>query len=133
MKQAFLELLHLAWEMGLLKVGTVSVDGTHIKANASKHKRLRCDRAGDLERQLRQDIEQLLGQAEKTDSEGAAEEQKLPREIKRREALLEKMRQARAELEKRARGRRPRHHSRRRRAPSRPTTPKRPSTLGTVA
>jgi transposase len=103
-KQVFLELLHLAREMGLLKVGTVSVDGTHIKANASKHKRVRYDRAGDLEQKLRQDIEELLAQAEKTDSEGAADEQKLPREIARGEVLLEKMRWARAELEKRARG-----------------------------
>jgi hypothetical protein len=103
-KQAFLELLHLAREMGLLKVGTVSVDGTHIKANASKHKSVRYDRAGDLEQKLRQDIEELLAQAEKTDSEGAADEQKLPKEIARREVLLEKMRWARAEMEKRARG-----------------------------
>jgi transposase len=69
-KQAFLELLHVAREMGLLKVGTLSVDGTHIKANPSKHKSVRYDRAGDLE-------------------------QKLPREIARREVLLEKMRWAR--------------------------------------
>ena len=103
-KQAFLELLHLARQMGLLKVGTVSVDGTHIKASASKHKSLRYDRAGDLERKLRHDIEELLARAEKTDGEGAADEQKLPGEIARREALLEKMRWARAELEKRARG-----------------------------
>ena len=77
---------------------------TICKANASKHKSVRYDRAGDLEQKLRQDIEELLGQAEKTDSEGAAEEQKLPREIAQREVLLEKMRWARAELEKRARG-----------------------------
>ena len=103
-KQAFLELLHLARQMGLLKVGTVSVDGTHIKASASKHKSLRYDRAGDLERKLSADIEELLARAEKSDGEGAADDQKLPGEIARREALLEKMRWARAELEKRARG-----------------------------
>jgi transposase len=103
-KQAFLELLHLARAMRLLKVGTVSVDGTHIKANASKHKGVRYDRAGDLEQKLRQDIEELLAQAERTDREGAADEQMLPREIARREALLERMRWARAELEKRAWG-----------------------------
>jgi hypothetical protein len=68
---------------------------TICKANASKHKSVRYDRAGDLEQKLRQDIEELLGQAEKTDSEGAADEQKLPREIARREALLEKMRWSR--------------------------------------
>ena len=90
--------------MGLLKVGTVSVDGAHIKANASKHKGVRCDRAGHLEQKLRQDSEELLARAEKTGSEGAADEQKLPKEIARREALREKRRRARAEPEKRARG-----------------------------
>jgi transposase len=44
--EAFLEVLKLGREMKLLKVGTISVDGTHIKANASKHKSLRYDRAG---------------------------------------------------------------------------------------
>jgi hypothetical protein len=85
-----------------LKVGTVSVDGTHIKANASKHKSVRYDRAGELEQQLRKDIEELLAQADKSDAEATVDEQRLPQEIARREALLEKMLWARQELEKRA-------------------------------
>jgi transposase len=101
-KQAFLEVLRLAQKMGLLKVGTVSVDGTHIKANASKHKGVRYDRAGELEKLLRKDIEELLARAEKSDTEASADDQKLPQEIARREALLEKMLWARQELEKRA-------------------------------
>jgi transposase len=101
-KQAFLEVLRLAREMGLLKVGTVSVDGTHIKANASKHKSVRYDRAGELEKLLRKDRDELLARAAKSDSEATGDEQKLPQEIVRREALLEKMRWAREELEKRA-------------------------------
>ena len=47
-KEGFVEVLRLAAEMKLLKVGTVSVDGTHIRANASKHKSVRYDRAGEL-------------------------------------------------------------------------------------
>jgi transposase len=101
-KQAFVEVLRLAREMGLLKVGTVSVDGTHIKANASKHKSVRYDRAGELEKLLRKDIEELLARAEKSDAEATGDDQKLPPEIARREALLEKMLWARQELEKRA-------------------------------
>jgi transposase len=101
-KQAFAEVLGLAREMGLLKVGTVSVDGTQIKANASKHKSVRYDRAGELEQQLRKDIEELLARAEKSDTEPIADDQRLPQEIARREALLEKMLWARQELEKRA-------------------------------
>lgn len=103
-KQAFAEVLDLARQMGLVKVGTVSVDGTHIKANASKHKSLRYDRAGELEELLRKDIEELLARAENADRQETEDDQKLPREIARREALLEKMRWAREELEKRAKG-----------------------------
>jgi hypothetical protein len=102
-KQAFLEVLRLAKEMKLLKVGTVSVDGTHIRANASKHKSLRYDRAGQLERQLSQDIEELLRKAEQQDSEQEVGGQRLPEEIARRERLREKMREARSRLEERAR------------------------------
>ena len=101
-KQAFAEVVQLARQMGLVKLGTVSVDGTHIKANASKHKSVRYDRAGQLEKLLRKDIEALLARAENADRQETGDEQKLPQEIARREALLQKMRWAREELEKRA-------------------------------
>jgi transposase len=104
-REAFVEVLGLAKQMGLLKVGMVSLDGTHIKANASKYKSVRYDRAGELEEQLRHDIEELLQRAEDSDVGEAASEdgQQLPPEIARREALLEKMRWAREELQRRAR------------------------------
>lgn len=63
-RQAFLEVQRLASEMKLLQVGTVSVDGTYLRANAGKHKSLRYDRAGQLERQLRDDIADLLAARE---------------------------------------------------------------------
>jgi transposase len=102
-KEAFLEVLKLAREMKLLRVGTISVDGTHIKANASKHKSVRYDRAGELEQKLRTDIAELMQKAERSDNEASGEEQSLPEEISRRERLLEKMREARRQLEERAR------------------------------
>jgi transposase len=101
-KEAFVEVLRLAAEMGLLKVGTVSVDGTHLRANASKHKSVRYDRAGDLERQLRADVEELMRQAERQDSQDEVDGQSLPKEIARRERLREKMLEARRRLEQRA-------------------------------
>jgi transposase len=101
-KEAFVEVLRLASEMKLLKVGTVSVDGTHIRANASKHKSVRYDRAGELERKLRGDVEELLGKAEKQDLHEEADGQSLPEEIARRERLREKMLEARRRLEERA-------------------------------
>ena len=68
----FLQLLELAGEMGVLKVGTVSVDRTHIKANASKHRSIRYDRAKELEEKLSRNIEELLDQAERSDEEETA-------------------------------------------------------------
>ena len=101
-KEAFVEVLRLASEMNLLKVGVVSVDGTHIRANASKHKNVRYDRAGQLEKKLREDVEELLQQAENQDRQDEVDGQKLPEEIARRERLREKMLEARRQLEMRA-------------------------------
>jgi transposase len=101
-KEAFVEVLRLASEMKLLRVGMVSVDGTHIRANASKHKSVRYDRAGELERQLRLDVEELLRKAEQQDSQEEVDGQSLPEEIARREHLREKMLEARRRLEERA-------------------------------
>jgi len=99
---AFLHVLKLAREMGVLKVGTVSVDGTHLDANASKSKNVRYDRAVELEKQLRLDIDDLLRKAEAADADETADGQSLPEEISRRERLLEKMREAQANLKARA-------------------------------
>lgn len=101
-KEAFVEVLRLASEMKLLKVGTVSVDGTHIRASASKHKSVRYDRAGELERQLRADVEELLRNAEQQDRKDEADGQSLPEEIARGGRLREKMLEARRRLEERA-------------------------------
>ena len=101
-REAFVEVLRLASEMKLLKLGTVSVDGTHIRAHASKHKSVRYDRAGALERQLRADVEQLLRKAEQQDRQEEVDGQSLPQEIGRRERLREKMLEARRRLEERA-------------------------------
>jgi hypothetical protein len=95
----------LARAMGVLKVGTVSVDGTHIKANASKDQNVRYDRAGELDQQLQQDIKDLLEEAERSDQREDDDGQSIPQEIARRERLREKMRQARHELEQRAQSR----------------------------
>jgi len=99
--EAFAELLQLASEMGLVKVGTLSVDGTHILANASRHKSVRYDRAGEVERMLRQDIQELLAEAERQDRANEPDEQSLPEEIGRREKLCEKLLEARRRLEER--------------------------------
>lgn len=103
--EAFLGVLQLAREMGVLKVGQVSVDGTHIAANASKDRNVRYDRAKELDAQLEQNIAELMEKAEQTDQADEQDGQKLPDEIARLQTLREKMQQAQRELEARARKR----------------------------
>jgi transposase len=95
---AFLEMLLLARESGLLKLGTVSIDGTKIDANASKIRSVRYDRAQALRAKLAADIADLTAKAEAADTEDS-DPQALPREIVRRDALKAKLDAACARLE----------------------------------
>ncbi len=103
--QAFLQVLQLARTMGVLKVGTVSVDGTHIKANASKNRNVRYDRAQQLELQLEKDVRDLMGRAEQADHRHDDHGQSIPEDIARRENLKKKIQAARQYLENKARDR----------------------------
>ena len=95
----FLKILLVAQEMGLLKLGTVSLDGTKMKANASKHKALSYEHACRLEEQLKGELEQLLAQSE-TEETADAKKPKLniPEEIRRREERLACIERAKAEI-----------------------------------
>jgi len=101
---AFLEVLLVARASGLLRLGTVSIDGTKIDANASKIRSVRYDRAMALRDKLAADIAALTAKAEAAD---AAEDdpQALPKEIARRAALKEKLDAACARLEAEAKAR----------------------------
>jgi transposase len=101
---SFVDVLELARELKLLSLGSVSLDGTHIKASASKDKNVTYERAQQLRTQLRQDVNELLQQAERADQKDE-DPQKLPKEIARREKLLQKMDAACAQLESRAQAR----------------------------
>jgi len=102
---AFEQVLLMARELKLLRVGMVSVDGTKVDANASKRKSLRYDRAKELRQQLQQEIAVLLERAEQSDSEDVGDDQRLPEELKRRQRLEAKLDKACATLERRARRR----------------------------
>jgi len=102
--ESFVDVLELARELKMLKLGNVSLDGTHIKANASIDQNVTYQRAVEIREQLRLDIDALLAQAEKADAE-EEDNQKLPEEIARREKLAVKMDRAIEELEARARQR----------------------------
>src|ERR1700719_393861 len=104
----FEEVLKIALEAGALKLGRVALDGTKLKANASKHKAMSYGRMQERQRQLRAEVRQLLAQAEAVD---AAEDahygadrrgDELPAELQRRETRLKKIRAAKRALEERA-------------------------------
>lgn len=99
---AFLQVLLLARESGLLRLGTVSIDGTKIDANASKIRSVRYDRARELRDKLTADIAVLTAQAEAADVTDQ-DPQALPAELARREALKTKLDAACARLEAEAR------------------------------
>lgn len=100
----FVQLLVMAKVMGILKLGTVSLDGTKVKANASKHKAMSWGYANQLEAQLRGEVQELLRRAEQADAEDAPEVD-IPDELARREHRLAAIAQAKAEIERRARER----------------------------
>jgi transposase len=101
--EAFLETLLLARKLKVLKVGTVSTDGSKIKANASKNRNITYERAGELIEQLKQEVNELLLKAEEADRSDLDEGQQLPEDIARRDALKAKLDKARKELEESAR------------------------------
>jgi transposase len=98
----FVQILEVAVEMGLLEVGDVALDGTKVKANASKHKALSYEYACKLEEQLSEEVEELMEKAEEADAEAFPEETSVPEEIARREERLKKIREAKQTIEKRA-------------------------------
>ena len=103
--ESFLQVLLLAKELKLVKLGVVSVDGSKFAANASKHRSVRYDRAGELIEELRLEIAALMERAEAADDGAAEDPQALPREIARREALRDRLDAARRCLEARAKAR----------------------------
>ena len=97
----FVQILAIAQAMGVLRLGTVSLDGTKVKANASKHKAMSWGYAQRLEAQLREEVHTLMEQAAGADAEASAELD-IPEELERREARLAAIERAKAELEHRA-------------------------------
>jgi transposase len=115
----FEQVVRLAGELGLVRLGTVAVDGTKLKADASKHKAMSYGRMEQEERRLREEIRELTAHAEAVDAEEDAQYgpdrtgEEIPEELVRRESRLQKIQEAKARLEQRqkaqdeARGREP--------------------------
>jgi transposase len=101
----FVKVLLLAREMGVLKMGTVALDGTKIHANASRHSALSYEHAGKIEAQLTAEVAELLAKAEAADQADVPDGMSIPEELERRKVRLEKLAAARATIEARAKER----------------------------
>ena len=101
----FVRVLELAREMGMLKMGTVALDGTKIHANASRHSALSYEHAGKIEAQLKAEVVDLMARAEAADAAEVVDGMSIPDELARREERLAKLAAARAKIEARAKER----------------------------
>jgi transposase len=108
LQNLFEQVLAMALECGSIKLGRVSLDGTKLKANASKHKAMSYGRMKEKQQQLKEEVKQLLEQAEAADEAedrqyGSKRGDELPEELRRRETRLAKIKEAKKVLEQRAR------------------------------
>jgi transposase len=98
----FVDVLRLARTMGMLKLGTVALDGTKVHANASRHSALSYGHAKKIEKQLKKEVQQLLELAEQADGVNAPDGMSIPEELERRELRLAAIAAAKAKIEARA-------------------------------
>jgi len=98
----FVEVLKLAQAMGVLKLGTVGLDGTKIHANASRHSARSYEHAQKIEAQLKEEVKQLLLLAEQADAANLPDGMSIPEELQRREQRLAAIAQAKANIAARA-------------------------------
>src|ERR1700712_3066634 len=98
----FVQVLGVSREMGVLKLGTVALDGTKIHANASRHSALSYEHAGKIEAQLQAEVAELMAKAEAADQADVPDGMSIPEELARREQRLAMIAKARATIEARA-------------------------------
>jgi transposase/cytochrome oxidase assembly protein ShyY1 len=101
-KAAFVSVLQLAQHLRLSKVGTVSIDGTKLQANASKHAAVSYARAGEMIAQLELEVQELIGRAQQAENQETKEALDIPAELTRREDRKAALQQARRVIEARA-------------------------------
>ncbi|SFV90410.1 Mobile element protein [hydrothermal vent metagenome] len=100
-----MQILLIAKDTGFLKVGKVSLDGTKIKANASKHKALSYAHANKLQKQLETEVKVLMQKANEADNSDENDGMDIPKEISRREDRIAVIKEAKAKIEQRAKER----------------------------
>jgi transposase len=102
LQKLFVQVLSIARQMKLLKLGTIALDGTKVHANASRHNALSHGRASQMEERLKQEVAELLRRAEQTDKAEEKEPLDIPAELGLRATRLEAIAAAKAEIERRA-------------------------------
>jgi transposase len=108
LEELFQQMLRLTLETGMMKLGRVALDGSKVKGNASKHKAMSYGRMKETEKRLREEVRQLLNQAEAADKEEDSRYgrdrrgDELPEELQRRETRIARIREAKQALEERA-------------------------------
>ena len=105
LEELFVQILLIAQSAGFLKVGKVSLDGSKIKANASKHKALSYAHAQKLQEQLEAEVNALMHKADETDNSDENDGMDIPEEIARREDRIAVIKEAKAKMEQRAKER----------------------------
>lgn len=100
-ERLFVEVLKLARAMGMLKLGTVALDGTKVHANASRHSALSYGHARKIEKRLKMEVRQLLRLAEQADEADIPDGMSIPEELERRELRLAAIAEAKAKIEAR--------------------------------
>jgi transposase len=109
LEELFGQMLRLTLETGTIRLGQVALDGSKVKANASKHKAMSYGRMKETEKRLREEVRRLLSQAEAADQEEDSRYgrdrrgDELPEELQRRETRIARIREAKRALEERAR------------------------------
>jgi transposase len=109
LEELFQQMLRLTLETGMMKLGKVALDGSKVKASASKHKAMSYGRMKETEKRLREEVRKLLNQAEAADQEEDSRYgrdrrgDELPEELQRRETRIARIREAKQALEERAR------------------------------
>jgi transposase len=101
----FVQVLMLAREAGVLKLGTVALDGTKVHANASRHRALSYGHAERIEAQLKAEVAALMALAEAADQADLPDGMSVPQELARREDRLARIAEAKAKIEARAKER----------------------------
>ncbi len=102
LESTFVQILQIAQQMNVFKLGKISLDGTKIHANASKHQALSWQHACDLEKKLKEEVARLIRLAEEADADDVPDGMDIPEELNRREIRLKAIADAKTEIERRA-------------------------------